>query len=88
MKNFKIELEQLAGKLRALQKMTEVKEIMRQLGEMPKHELKIPKKQRPPVRPSGTADVAEVYSLPRISEVAEKMGLKGAHYVCIDFYPS
>ncbi len=70
------EVERLTGQLRSLQKTSEVKEIMRQLDKLPKFKMDVPKRKRLPMEPHGNMDVAEIYSPPRITEVAAEMGLE------------
>ena len=68
---------QLLQQLQAMRSSTEVREIIRQIESSANYKLKIPKKLRRPLNHHGRADVAEVYSPPRITEVAAKMGLQG-----------
>lgn len=75
--NLSHEVERLTGQLHSLQKAAEVKEILRQLDQMPKHQIKVPSRKRAPVQANGVMDIAEIYSPPRISEMANKMNLQG-----------
>ena len=66
----------LTDQLRALQKKSEVKEILRQLDKLPEGQLKVPKRKPAPIRSNDTMGVAEIYSPPRITETAAEMNLK------------
>ena len=74
--NWQEEVAKITGQLRALHKVSEVKELLRQLDKIPKNQLKIPKKTPMPMNHASGMDVAEVYSPPRITETAAEMNLK------------
>ena len=62
-------------KFEKLKSRNDVKEIIRQLDKNHKFDIKTADKQKKRMENTGASDICEVYSPPRVTAMAEKMGL-------------
>ena len=67
---------QLLEKLRKNQKGTTVKDIIEKLEQNDKKKMQTQTRQKEKTRHDGAADVAEIYSPPRVAKMAKRLGMK------------
>ena len=67
---------QLLEKLRKIQKSTTVKDIIEKLEQNDNKKMQTQTRQKEKTRHEGVADVAEIYSPPRVAKMAKRLGMK------------
>ena len=78
----------MLASLRAIQKDIDVKEVIDKLEQDSKKRIPVPRmKPTATTNANGSIDIAEIYSPPRVTEMAARLGMKGGwslDLTCID----